>query len=260
MNEVYVHGVGVAAPGLPDWSSAQPVLRGDGEYQAEPLPKYRTTRLPRNEARRMGAAVKLAFRVAEQACDADDSTPVSTVFASAAGDITIADRNCTAITGPARAVSPTHFHNSVHNAAAGYWSIATGSRAPANSISGGRDCFAVALCEAWATLAMDDNPVLLVCFDAVGSGLLQQAWRNIHDSFAVALLLSRQSQGAQARLTRPHATSAAASTMTDAALEQFRQHNPAARSLPLLEALARPGACDVIVESGQGNRTVTVQC
>lgn len=260
MNEIHVHGVGVAAAGLPDWPSAQPVLRGDSAYRPEPLPAFRTAQLPRNEARRMGAAVKLVFRVAEQACDAEQAASASTVFASAAADIGIADRNCTAIVSPARAVSPTQFHNSVHNAAAGYWSIATGSRAPATSLSGGRDSFAVALCEAWGMLAMDDNPVLLVCFDALGGGMLQDAWRDIHDSFALALLLSPRAPGTLARLSRPEITAEPATPMADPGLERFRQCNPAAHGLPLLSALAGPDARTVTLQSGQGNLGVAVQC
>lgn len=261
MNEAYIHGVGVAAPGLPDWSSAQPVLRGEQDYCAAPLPVFRTTQLPRNEARRMGAAVKLAFRVAEQACAADDAASVATIFATSAGDISIADRNCNAVTGAAHAVSPTLFHNSVHNTAAGYWGIATDSRAPANSISGGDDSFAVALCDAWATLTMDDRPLLLVCFEALGSGLLQAAWRDIHDSFAAAILLSRRADGALARLSRPRLVSEPATTMAEPTLERFRQCNPAARALPLLAALAGSGShSSVTLASGQGNLEISVQC
>lgn len=261
MKHAYVHGIGLAAPGLPDWPTAQPVLRGDAPYQAdEPLPAFRTTRLPRNEARRMGAATKLAFRVAEQACGETDVSSVATVFASAAADVSIADRNCTAISSPGRAISPTHFHNSVHNAATGYWGIATGSREPANSLSGGRDSFAVALCEAWASLAMEDKPVLMVCFDTVGSGMLQDAWRDIHDTLGVALLLSRQPQGALAGLSRPRVTENTATSMADDQLEHFRQCNPAAHALPLLTALAQTGEQTVTVASGQGNLDVAVRC
>lgn len=260
MNAAYVHGVGLAAPGLPDWPRAQAVLRGESPYCPEPLPPFRTALLPPNESRRVGAAVNLAFRVAEQACDAGQAASLATVFASSAADTSIADRNCTALTAPARAVSPTSFHNSVHNAAAGYWSIATGSRAPANSLSGGQDSFLVALCDAWAMLAMESNPVLLVCFDAVGNGMLQQAWSDIHDSFALALLLSPQAPGALAQLSRPELTSAPVTPMADPTLERFRGCNPAAHGLPLLGALARPGAHRVVVESGQGNRRVDLQC
>lgn len=254
-----MQGIGVAAPGLRDWSSAQPVLRGESAYRHEPLTDFRTTLLPRNEARRTGAGVGLAFRVAEQACAGRETADLTAVFASASADIKIADRLCTAVNTPARAVSPTQFHNSVHNAAAGYWSIATGSRAPATSLSGGLDSFTVALCEAWAMLALESDPVLLVCFDPQGSGMLCDARRDIHDSFALALLLSRQTRGALARLSRPERTPQAASVMTDPGLEPFRRHNPAGRGLPLLAALARPGAHPVVLESGQGNLAVEVE-
>lgn len=260
MNEVYVHGVGVAASGLPDWTRAQPVFRGEQPCVCDPLPKFRTSRLPRNEARRMGACTKLAFRAAEQACGDYDASHLSSVFASSSADIAIADRNCTAVNTPAHAVSPTHFHNSVHNAAAGYWGIATGSRAPATSISGGRDSFAVAFCEAWSMLADQGAPVLLVCFDAIGSGPLQLAWYDMHDSLSLALLLSPHEVGALARLSRPELVSEPVTTMADPVLERFRQCNPAARGLPLLASLAAPGEQRIVLQSGQGDLGVSVRC
>ena len=39
-------------------------------------------------------------------------------------------------------LSPTRFHNSVHNAAAGYWSIATGCHQPYSALGAGRYTFA----------------------------------------------------------------------------------------------------------------------
>ena len=54
------------------------------------------------------------------------------VFSSSSGD----GQNCHESVRSARVsdrrVSPTRFHNSVHNAAAGYWSIATGAKARVN--------------------------------------------------------------------------------------------------------------------------------
>jgi len=197
--------------------------------------------------------------VAEQAMQGCDSYKPASVFASAAADIRIADQNCTAVSQPAPALSPTKFHNSVHNAAAGYWSIATASHAPANSLSGGDDSFAVALCDAWAKLAVEHESVLMVCFEALGTGMLQEAWRDVHDSFAVALLLSRRKQGAIARLTRPVLTAAAPTPVDERSLEHFRHCNPAARSLVLLTALARSEPQTVVVESGQGNLLVEVE-
>lgn len=258
MEHAYVHGVGLAAPGLIDWDQSQAVLRGERAYRAEPLPAFRTSLLPRNESRRAGGGVRLAFRVAEQACDVREAAGFASVFASAAGDVDIADWLCAEVNTPARAVSPTRFHNSVHNAAAGYWSIATGSREPSTSLSGGADTFAVGLREAWSMLAVAPAPVLLVCFDVNGSGPLHAARTPIHDSFALAMLLSREAGGAQARISRPEITARGPTTFTDPGLERFRLANPAARGLPLLVALADPGRSPVVLASGQGNLTVAV--
>ena len=258
MKHAFIHGIGLAAPGLADWQTAQSVLRGDAAYQAEPLPRFSTTLLPRNEARRAGSAMRLAFRVAEQACNGHNASRCAAVFASSAGDIDIADNLCTAVNTPGAAVSPTRFHNSVHNAAAGYWSIATGSREPANSLSGGMDGFSIALCEAWATLATSTRPVLLVCFDCDSAGLLHDARPDIFGSFALSLLISTQSDGALARLSAPVPTQQPATTLADPGLEQFRRSNPAARGLPLLAKAAVTGSHHVIIESGQDNLAIDI--
>ena len=260
LTHAYVHGIGLAAPGLTDWASAKPVLRGETAYRTEPLPVFRTQLLPRNESRRAGAGVSLAFRVAEQACDAGTAAQYASVFASSAGDIEIAEHLCSAVNTPERAVSPTRFHNSVHNAAAGYWSIATGSRGPSNSLSGGLDGFSVALCEAWATLATSDHDVLLVCFDCDGQGMLHDARPDIQGAFALALLLGRHARGALARLSRPQLTTCPATTLANTELERFRRLNPAAHGLPLLSALAASDSQQVVIESGQGNLAIDVDC
>ena len=46
---------------------------------------------------------------------------------------------------PNGTISPTQFHNSVHNAAAGYWHIAAGSAAPSLSVGGHDGAFAAGL-------------------------------------------------------------------------------------------------------------------
>ena len=73
---------------------------------------------------------------------------IATVFASCGGDGPITHQICEVLAGPDRAVSPTAFHNSVHNAPAGYWSIATRSRAPSTSLCGHDGSFAAGLLEA----------------------------------------------------------------------------------------------------------------
>jgi hypothetical protein len=133
-------------------------------------------------------------------------------------------------------ISPTRFHNSVHNAAAGYWGIATGAMAPADAIGAFDASFAAGLLEALVRLAANPRQAaLLIAYDTPYPEPLHGA-RPIADSFAVALVLSREA----ARGPRIEATleEHAAPPMDDAQLERVRAGIPAARSLPLLRALA----------------------
>src|SRR3546814_14100027 len=66
---------------------------------------------------------------------------------------------------PERIVSPTDLHNSVHNAAAGYWGIGTGSRAPSTTLAGYDASFALGLLEAGLQVVGDRRAGLLVVFD-----------------------------------------------------------------------------------------------
>lgn len=255
---VYLKGLGIAAPGLEDWSTARAVLRGQTRYTPEPLTPFRTRRLPRNEARRAGAAVHLAFRVAEQAVADRDASRFAAVFSSSAGDIDIADQLCSAVNAPERAISPTRFHNSVHNAPAGYWSIATGSREPMTSLSAGPGGFTVALQESWGVLLAYRAPVLLVCYDMDGSGMLAEARRDIGATFAMAWLLDIDATGALARIGRPEPCECAATPVAIPALEALRAANAGARSLPLFAALGESLPSAPVIESELGGCRVPV--
>lgn len=258
MEAIYIHGIGFAAPGLPDWESTAATLRSERAYQPEPLPKFRTALLPRNESRRAGNGVNMAFRVAEAACAGRDPAGFAAVFASSAGDIDIADWLCAEVNTTERAVSPTRFHNSVHNAASGYWSLATGSREVATSLSGGAAGFVMALRETWGLLAANSLPVLLVCYDVDGTGPLHASRPDIGGSCSLAWLLDRGAAGALARLSRPAPSDEPIDRMDDPRLEALRHANPTARSLPLLAALAQERSDRVVVESKQGNIGVDV--
>jgi hypothetical protein len=144
-------------------------------------------------------------------------------------------------------ISPTRFHNSVHNAAAGYWGIATGAMAPADALGAFDASFAAGLLEALVRLASDrEQPVLLIAYDTPYPQPLHDV-RPIADSFAVALVLSadatRRAPRIEARLTGE-----AASILDDAALETVRSGIPAARALPLLRALACGAPASVCLE------------
>src|SRR3546814_2131149 len=82
------------------------------------------------------------------------------------------DLLCTTLASDARALSPTRFHNSVHNAAAGYWTIGTGCHAPSTAISSFDASFAQGLLEALVQLRTGAQAVLLVAYDAPSAGPL----------------------------------------------------------------------------------------
>lgn len=242
--DVFVDAVGVAAPGLPDWHGSQSVLRGESEWIPEPLGQYKPSRLSRNEARRTSELVRTAFRVCEDVASQmqSDLSDCATVFASSGGDYGITDRICRALMDADEGVSPIQFHNSVHNAPAGYWSIATGSRLPSTSISAFDDTFPVGLLEAAALCLGEEQRVLLVGYDISPPEPLRLV-REVSYPFGVALLLSPQ--GGATHSTRlsilVEQGAQEGSPVSNASLEALRTANPIARSLPMLEGLAREG-------------------
>jgi len=247
MMSVFIESAGIVAPGLAGWAAAAPVLRGQAPYQSAELSNTPPELLPANERRRASASVRLAFVVAEDAVRGSGRVPaeLATVFATSEADTVILHRLCTALAQQQRVLSPTDFHNSVHNAAAGYWSIATACKQPSASISAYDATFIAGLLET-AALVHDTGGALLVCYDIAPPGPLHAA-RPLAAPCAAALVVARE-RGPRtlARLEIERSTDAE-SRMNDAALEQLRAGNPAGRALPLLRALAlnAPGAVTV---------------
>ena len=144
--------------------------------------------------RRTSTATRVAISAATRACrDAGKGTDLPAIFVSAMGEIQATDRLCEAITAEDLPLSPTLFHNSVHNTAAGYWSIAAKSTAPMQAMAALNDCLQLGLMEAWAQLATGAGHVLLVCFDEdMPPALLpDHAWRPC----AAALVLEPAAAG-----------------------------------------------------------------
>lgn len=257
---VWLDGVGVSGPGLVGWAQARSVLAGAEAYAAEALPAPRTDLLRANERRRTTSVIRLALQTAEEALSGAHVSPVETcsVFASASGDLEIVDRICTALRLPERPVSPTQFHNSVHNAPAGYWSLGTGARMPSTSVAAYDHSFAAGLLEAWTMVEVEQVPVLLVAYDWPPPPLLRPH-RPLEHPFAVALLLTEQPCGEAPLRLELALEPGAESTLSDPCLETLRRDNPAARSLPLLAAIAAaaPGAVRIPYSRALG---LTVRC
>jgi hypothetical protein len=172
---------------------------------------------------------------------------LSTVFTSSGGDGDNCHEICLSLASHDRLISPTRFHNSVHNAAAGYWGIAYGCTEASTSLCAGDASFGAGLLEALAQLVCGAPAVLLLAYDADYPQPLH-AKRPIADAFGVALLLIAPAMGSALPRLQVSLSDAPAATMDDAGLESLRASIPAARSLPLLERLAQRRAGTVLLD------------
>ncbi|HCB12376.1 MAG TPA: hypothetical protein DEP36_02225 [Gammaproteobacteria bacterium] len=271
MNALAIESIGLIAPGLSGWENSRPVLAGEQPYHAAPIPATIAMLLPANERRRTTATVKLALQVAQEAMvsttlnnkrsNRAGTTPLSsfseegnmcvrTVLASSGGDSEVLDKICVTLTEPDRMVSPTQFHHSVHNTPAGYWAIATGCTLPSLSLSAYDGSFAAGLQEAAALAWTEEARVLLVAYDLPLPFPLSER-RMIVAPFAVALLLNPMTTTQRLALLRlKPGEIQSADRLNHAGLEQLRTGNPAARSLPLLCAIAQLKAGSVALDAG----------
>lgn len=247
---VGVHGIGLLGPGLADWTGAAPLLHDPARWQRTATVVPAPARLPATERRRAGVLVKASVQVADQACAAAGVDPrdLATVFTSSTGDPANCHAMCEALASAERLISPTRFTNSVHNVAAGYWHIATQSMQASTSLGAFDASFAVGLLEAAAQCQYTRAPVLLVACDLPYPEPLHGV-RPLSDALALALVL-RPQDGRRLRLAQ--AGDAAPSRCGHPGLEALRLEIPAARALPLLQALAGPDAAALVIEGLDG--------
>lgn len=255
-----VRGVGVWGPGLPGWEAARAVLAGRARLDPGLPPLPAPAILPAAERRRAGPVVRLALAVAQEATSASGIDParLPSIFASANGDGPVVHAILEALAASpdaARAVSPTQFHNSVHNAAAGYWTIAHRACAPADCVGAHDWSWAAGLLRALVEVATTAAPVLLVCYDQPLPPPLDRL-RPVPVPFGVGLVLSPAGEGPrleaeyQAVPPRPAPLSPDLQALTDA--------NPAARAVPLLAALAEGGERELDVPYLEGRIALTL--
>lgn len=209
--------VGVAATAI--WNPSQ---------AARPQPSI----LPPNERRRAPDTVAVALEVAHAACvkAGRDPARLPTVFASTYGDLAITDYMCSTLASAPTTLSPTRFHNSVHNAAAGYWTIATGCREPYCALGAGVYSFAAGLFTAAVQVCADQTDVLLVAYDTEVHGAPQSEIAHSHGMLGMALVLSTSPGPGDPRL---HLTVSPGTVAIAAAAGA----NAMAAGLPLISAL-----------------------
>ena len=188
MTELDIAGLGIWSEKFSNWSEFSAGL-DTGNWHSDA--RLQSELISRRERRRAPQLVKIAVEVMSQACEMASMDPgsVATVFSSAMGDMQITDYLCGILGTNPRAVSPTRFHNSVHNAATGYWSIATKSHAPANAVSAYSHTASMAFLEAAIQVSEENIPVLLVTQEMAAPITLKETCPS-EQTFSAAFLLT----------------------------------------------------------------------
>ncbi|RNF83930.1 beta-ketoacyl synthase chain length factor [Montanilutibacter psychrotolerans] len=249
MFTAWIEGIGLWTHGLPSWADAQAYARG-GTLPTDAATRPSPQLLAPNERRRAPETVAVALEVALAACTQAGRDPATlpSVFTSVHGDLTITDYICTTLADAPQSVSPTRFHNSVHNAAAGYWTIGAGCMHPTTAISAFDASYAQGLIEAMVQLASGSEAVLLVGYDGSSAGPLAAV------SSSLGLL------GTGLVLSSTPRTDAMTLSITlvdgdaddgDGAIARLAAGNAMAAMLPLFDAIAS-GQTQALLHAGPG--------
>lgn len=246
MIELELRGVGLWTPGFADaaaWSSRH--VSGDSPVATSgPAAEL----LPPMLRRRTSLLTRMAAEVAAQAIAAAglDRAHMTVIYGSVYGEIRTTLDLLEALLDPVAPLSPTKFHNSVHNTAAGYVSIATQNRGGNAAITAGRSTLAMGLLECAGLVAAGQGPALLVIAEESLPEPL--AAGRVYGPLAAAFALARPGSGGMSLRTcrlRQGDQSAAAPA---APLPEGLRANPCAAALGLVAAALRPEASIVALE------------
>lgn len=195
MRPAYVHGLGLWIPGYPSpaaWCASEPdpgANAPEAALLAGPL------------RRRASALTRMAVEVLQQATEAAGCDPATTssVWATAHGEHTTAIKLLGMMHRGEGKLSPTHFHNSVHNTPSGYASIATGNCAPSTTLTGGGELVVASFLEAMCHLETAAREVVVVLADEPLQTPFDRT--DMATPLALAFCLSREPERATAALS-----------------------------------------------------------
>lgn len=239
----YISGIGLLGPGLPSWAVSSAILKGVEPYEAKetiiPAPEL----LPAAERRRASNIVKLSLATSLEALATAEmlTTDLPSVFSFSNGDGLNCHSICECLASEDREISPTRFHNSVHNAVAGYWSIATKNMATSSVLCAFDGSFGAGLLDAMTQVVVDDTACILMTSDTPYPEPMHSK-RPIPDNFGMALVLTPEITAKSLAKITVDLTQEAADIFADPLLESLRSHYPSGRSLPLLQAIAQSQA------------------
>ena len=161
-----LYAVGVLAPGIDSLSNLLALRRAGHRSATASLELPSPQALPANERRRASQVVRLTLACAEQALQTSPFAvdALRMVFASDEGTGEVCQQMLETL-ATSRQISPLLFHNSVHNAPSGYFSIGYQNRQSATSVSLGQESFASGLLCAASEAYTSAQPVLLLAYD-----------------------------------------------------------------------------------------------
>lgn len=236
---VYIEAIGLCGPGLDGWRASEAALRDESQYILDTTKIPVSESLPAAERRRVGVGVKLALACAADALEGStyQASELLSVFSSSGGDGDNCHVICEALASNDRLISPTRFTNSVHNAPSGYWGIALQARQASTSLCAFDGSFSAGFLEACTQAVTANEPVLLIAYDTPYPEPLRSV-RPILHSMGVTLLISPRPTPQSIAKVIVSLGKSAISEVQHIDLEALRQNVPAARSLPLLMAIA----------------------
>ena len=249
---VWVEGIGLWSPQLGNFEALRSVL--DGTVPTPPAARPMAASLSPNERRRAPESVLLAIEVADQAVAASsrEAATLACVFASSHGDQPITDYMCATLARAPAELSPIRFHNSVHNAPVGYWTMARHCHAPSTSVAARRASFGAGLLEAVTQVLAEQRPVLLVCSDTAGSGPLREV-TGCEQAFGCALVLAPAAGPSSIAMLDLQLLTEHADTPLPEPLAGWRRGNASAPGLTLLAVLSEgSGRCRLAASATLG--------
>ncbi|MDF9391884.1 MULTISPECIES: beta-ketoacyl synthase chain length factor [Methylococcus] len=244
-----IEGIGAIGPGFASPEEFRRLIETGQADPSAPTPVPAPTCLPAAERRRAGTSIKLALAAGLQAMEASgrDATTLATVFTSSGGDGDNCHVICEALASDDRQISPTRFHNSVHNAPSGYWGIALGATVPSTSLCAFDASFGAGLLEAMAQVAQSREPCLLIAYDVPYPYPLSRV-RAIGGAMCLALALAPEATARSVAQLTVGLGEGPCTGLSEPGLEAMRRSIPAGRGLPLLRALALAEPCRLVID------------
>lgn len=195
MKPVYLKGVGLwtsHCTSAADWSR--------GKREASEVSRAAASLLEGPLKRRASKLTRMSVDAFEQAVAQAGSDPSSipTIWATAHGEHGTAIALLKMMRRGEGKVSPTHFHNSVHNTPSAYASISAGNGAGSTTLTGGPELVASALLEAFCQLHAGQNEIAVVVADEPLQGPFVR--EDMPAPLAIAFVFSSSERGAVAQL------------------------------------------------------------